>query len=173
MKLLIAILLLSFVYIIGWYQLHGQFINQLAQLAQQNQNFMVLLTASLYNPNVASGVWLDALCAFNGIIRNPATYSLVTCVCYGSATTVIPAGTLIQNNNNNVFYSTTDATIGNDGTVDVIFEAVESGAIPVDAGTVNNIITQVYGCFCSPECGVAYLMEENITTQLQIIKFMF
>lgn len=28
MKLLIAILLLSFVYIIGWYQLHGQFINQ-------------------------------------------------------------------------------------------------------------------------------------------------
>lgn len=124
---------------------NGQFINQLAQLAQQNQNFMVILTASLYNPNVASGIWLGALCAFNGIVINPATHSLVTCICYGSATTVIPSGTLIQNTNNNAFYSTTDATIGSDGTVSVIFEALDSGAIPVDAGTVNNIITQFYG----------------------------
>jgi hypothetical protein len=29
----------------------------------------------------------------------------------------------------------------------------------------------VYGCFCSPECGVAYLMEEKIDTSLKFERY--
>lgn len=124
---------------------NGQFINQLGQLAQQNQNFMTLLTSSLYNPDLATGLWLDALCSFNGILRNAGTYSTVTCTCYGSAGTVIPAGTLIQNTNGDVFSNTASVTIGSGGTITAFFQAVRDGIIPVTANTVNNIITQIYG----------------------------
>jgi hypothetical protein len=124
---------------------NGQLIQQLAYIAQNNQNFMVLLTASLYNPDITSGLWLDALCALNGIVRNPATFSKVTCVCTGSVGVVIPVNTLIQNTNGDVFSNLTTVTIGSGGTVNAEFQAVQSGVVGVVANTVNNIINQVYG----------------------------
>lgn len=124
---------------------NGQFINQLANVAVNNQNFMVLLTSSLYNPDVAQSVWLDALAAFNGIKRLPATYSTVTCTCAGSAGLLIPAGTQISNTSGDVFANIADATIGGDGTIDTVFQAISSGPIAVLAGTVNNIINKIYG----------------------------
>lgn len=34
-----------------------------------------------------------------------------------------------------------------------------------------NGVVHVYGCFCSPECGVAYLMKENIDTATKIERY--
>lgn len=124
---------------------NGQFINQLANVAVNNNNFMTLLTASLYNPQVATTVWLDAICAFNGIVRLPATYSVATCTCSGSSGVVIPANTQIANTSGDVFANASPGTIGAGGTVDIVFTAVESGLIPVDANTLTNIINKVYG----------------------------
>lgn len=124
---------------------NGQFVNQLANMQINNNNFMTTLTASLSNPNVASGIWLDSLCSFNGITRQPATYTTVTCTCNGSAGIVIPAGTQIADTDGNVYANNSAGTIGSGGTVDIVFTAVVSGAIPALAGTVNNIINKVYG----------------------------
>ncbi len=123
----------------------GQFVQQLANIAIQNQSFMVLLTASLYNPDVAQSVWLDAICALSGIKRIAATYSTVTCTCSGSSGTVIPMGTQISNTNGDIFASNADGTIGGGGTVSIVFTATSNGDIPVLAGTVINIINKVYG----------------------------
>ena len=122
----------------------GQFIYQLALIAQQNDNFMVELTASLYNPNVNSSVWLDAICALSGIVRSAATYSTVTCICSGSNGTVIPAGVLISSTNGDIFINSATVTISG-GTASAIFTAQQSGAIPVLANTLTNIVNQVYG----------------------------
>lgn len=123
---------------------NGQFVNQLANIAIQNQNFMVLLTGSLYNPDVAPSIWLDSLCAFNGIKREAATYSTVTCTCTGSDGTLIPLGTQIANTTGDIFASTANGTISS-GIATIVFKAVETGSVPVLAGTVNNIINKVYG----------------------------
>lgn len=142
---------------------NGQFVNQLAQMAQQNQNFMVLLTSSLYNPEVAASVWLDALCAFNGIVRGAVSSSTVTCTCSGSAGTLIGAGVLIANTNGDTFANSADVTIGVGGTVSATFVATIPGPISVLAGTVNNIVNQVYGwdSVTNPLDGVIGLPEQS------------
>jgi len=124
---------------------NGQFINQLAQMAQQNQNFMVTLTSGLYNPDIATTAWLDSLCALCGIQRLQATFSSVTCTCYGSSGVVIPTGTIIQSTNGDNFSLLNQITIGSGGTIDGTFIAINSGPIPVTVGSVNKIINQVYG----------------------------
>jgi|GEM_PF-5394871 uncharacterized phage protein gp47/JayE len=124
---------------------NGQFVSQLANIAIQNQNFMVLLTSGLYNPDVATSVWLYSICALLGITPTPATYSTVTCTCSGSAGTLIIAGTQIANSNGDVFASVADGTITLSGTVSIVFQAVNTGPVSVLAGTVNNIINKVYG----------------------------
>lgn len=124
---------------------NGQFINNLANVAINNQNFMVLLTSSLYNPDIAASVWLDAICALSGIDRIAASNSYATCVCTGSAGTVIPIDTQISNSNGDIFVNGTSGTIGSSGTIEIIFIAQQTGAVNVDAGTVNNIINKIYG----------------------------
>jgi uncharacterized phage protein gp47/JayE len=125
---------------------NGQFIDQLANIEINNQNFETTITSSLYDPNYAQSVWLDSLCALSGIVRQAATYSVVTCLCSGSAGTVIPAGTQISNPlTGDVFQNSTSGTIGSGGTVDIVFTAVSSGAVPVNANTITGIINSVYG----------------------------
>ena len=141
---------------------NGQFINQLAQVAQQNQNFMVMLTASLYNPAVAQGVWLEALAALSNITRSPALPSTVTCTCTGSDGTVIPAGVLIANTNGDVFVNQTTVTISS-GTASATFFSQQTGPIPVVANTVNSIINKVYGwdTVNNPSDGVTGSLQQS------------
>src|ERR1700733_1802182 len=48
--------------------------------------------ANQINPNLAGGVFLDAIFALTGSERNPQVYSTVPGLLTGVATTVIPAG---------------------------------------------------------------------------------
>lgn len=123
---------------------NGQFINELANWAINNQNF-ILTIVNLYNPNIASTVWLDAICAFSGIKRLAASSSYATCLCTGSAGTIIPSGTQISNTAGDVFASSSLSIIGSGGTVQIIFTAINTGEIPVESGTLTNIINKVYG----------------------------
>jgi len=47
-------------------------------------------------PASAEGVSLDGVCSITGTTRSPATYSTVTEALFGTATTVVPAGTIIS-----------------------------------------------------------------------------
>jgi len=124
---------------------NGQFIQQLANKLINNETFMTTLTTSTYNPNVNSGVWLDMICNLLGIYRQVATYSNAICTCFGSAGTVIPQGIQIVSTNGDIFQSQAVATIGVGGSIEMEFVAIVSGAVPVLANTLNNIITRIYG----------------------------
>ena len=124
---------------------NGQAINKFANMAIQNQNFMLLLTNAIYNPDIASSVWLDALCAPLGIKRLASSQSYVNCLCLGSAGTVIPAGTQISSTNGDIFTNLAGGTIDQTGQTTIIFTAVQTGPIAVLANTLTNIVNSIYG----------------------------
>ena len=76
MKLLLAILLLSLVYIIGWYQLHGQFINEWFRKWQYYLIFLSVPTTyvsikaiKLVNDYFEGKIWPNRILTFTiGII---------------------------------------------------------------------------------------------------------
>lgn len=125
--------------------INGQFIQELTNLSVEVEAAKSLLYDGLYNPNVASGIWLDSICAWLDIIRKPATPTVVNCVCTGLSGTTIPIGSQILNTNGDVFYNENIITIPSGGSVTAPFRAALTGKIPASAGTVNRIIQQLSG----------------------------
>lgn len=82
-------------------------------------------------PNSARGQSLDRLCAFAGVVRDPATAARLKVRMYGNKGAVVPAAFQISGAGR-VFYIDTDYTIGADG-------SVECHAICTEAGTAGNI----------------------------------
>lgn len=101
--------------------------------------------ANQINPNVAGGVFLDAIWALTGGSRLPATPSTVTATIAGVAGTLVPAGSQAQTAAGDVFQLTSGVTIPGGGSIDGIFQSVASGPIPIGAGALNQIVTNVIG----------------------------
>lgn len=123
----------------------GLLIQELTNDALEVQDVQVLLYNGLYDPNKAPDVWLDAICAWLGLVRKPATQSEVTCQITGLSGTVIPANSQILNTNGDIFYNPTSITIGAGGTATATFLSQAFGAIPCDAGTLTRIVQQISG----------------------------
>ena len=85
------------------------------------------------NPNLATGVWLDAICALFDISRIAATPTTVTATLIGTNGTLIPSGTRAQTTAGDIFQLITDTNIVTGGTVDAIFQSEIFGAIPCGA----------------------------------------
>lgn len=103
--------------------------------------------ANQINPNVAGGVFLDAIMALSGIQRTPAQPSTVLCTLTGVVGTIIPAGSQAAvNTTGALFELVSQTTIPVGGTITgVLFQSVETGAIGADSGTLTNIISNVLG----------------------------
>lgn len=102
--------------------------------------------ANQINPNIAGGVYLDAIMALLGLQRIAATRTLVPNVSItGVASTVISAGTEAQNAEGDIFRTVTGVVIGMDGTAVVDFVAVEYGPIVCPANTLTQIVSNVLG----------------------------
>lgn len=125
--------------------INGQFIQELTNLGVEVEAAKSLLYDGLYNPNVASGIWLDSICAWLDIVRKPATPTVVNCLCTGLSGTIIPINSQILNTNGDVFYNESIITIPVGGSVTAPFRAALTGEIPSSAGTVNRIIQQLSG----------------------------
>ena len=97
------------------------------------------------NPNEATGIYLDSLCALTGCERHEATRSSVLATLTGVAGTVIPANSEATTTDGTVFYLENEATIGENGTVDARFLSQQTGAIPCAAGELVNISTNITG----------------------------
>lgn len=101
--------------------------------------------ANQINPNLAGGVFLDALLALTGSERVPAVRSTVTGILIGTTGTIIPAGSQVRDSaHNEIFESLSTATLTG-GQASVVFRAINDGAISVGIGTLNKIITPVLG----------------------------
>lgn len=114
----------------------------LARAAVADNNAVV---ANQINPNLAGGVFLDALLALTGSARLTDTSTVVSCTLTGVQGTIIPMGVLAQDTNSNQYASQVQAVIGSGGTVTVNFAAVLPGPITVAAGALSSIVTGVLG----------------------------
>jgi len=101
--------------------------------------------ANQFNPNMAGGIFLDAICGMMGLSRTAATRTTVTATLTGTSGTIIYAGATAQTTAGDIFELTTTTTIPVSGTIDALFQSVELGAIPCAAGTLTTIIDSVLG----------------------------
>lgn len=102
--------------------------------------------ANQINPNIAGGVFLDALLALTGMQRNvqqPTVVSGVTLT--GVAGTVIGVGAQAKTSAGDLFQLTSTVTIPLGGTTTGNFQSVEYGQIPCAGSALNIIVTAILG----------------------------
>lgn len=101
--------------------------------------------ANQINPNIAGGVFLDAILALTGAQRTPATASTVVANVTGVALTVIPTTAVAVTTDGYQFSPETAITIGAAGTASGTFIALTTGPIGVPIGALNKISVGVPG----------------------------
>lgn len=102
--------------------------------------------ANQINPNLAGGVFLDAIWALTGGQRYDATYSVCSGVeLLGLPGTFIPAGSQASLADGSLFASVSDVTLDGVGAGVVDFQAVEAGPIAASVGALNQVVTAVLG----------------------------
>jgi hypothetical protein len=102
--------------------------------------------ANQFNPNLAGGVFLDAIAALTGSARIPAVYSTVSADLAGVPGTVIAAGKQAKETVHGELFELVDAvTLNGGGTGTGTFRAVNPGAITALADTLTQIVDGVIG----------------------------
>lgn len=102
--------------------------------------------ANQINPNLAGGVFLDAIWAITGGRRFTATPSIVRgAVLAGVPTTIIPEGAIATTAVGDRFILTSPVVLGIDGTGPGVFQSEILGPIPAAIGALNQIATSVLG----------------------------
>lgn len=98
------------------------------------------------DPNKATGLQLDILCALTGITRSEGTPSVVNLTLSGVAGTIIPAGSEIESTENGSRWTVDSAsTIGGGGTVVASATCTVNGATEASAGAITRIIGTISG----------------------------
>lgn len=102
--------------------------------------------ANQINPNLAGGVFLDAILALTGSQRDVDEQSTVTATLTGVSGTVIPAGVIAATNlDGDQFELITTVIIEPSGSVSAEFRSVEFGPIPAAAASLTQIVEGVLG----------------------------
>lgn len=102
--------------------------------------------ANQINPNLAGGVFLDAIWALTGGQRLSATYSVLPGVqLLGLPGTLVPAGSQASLADGTLFASVSDVTLDGGGNGVVDFQAIEAGPIAANIGALTQIVTAVLG----------------------------
>jgi uncharacterized phage protein gp47/JayE len=119
-------------------------IEALSRIAVADNNVAL---ANQINPNIAGGVFLDALMQLLGLQRMPATNSTVSCTITGVVGTSIPAGAQISNSDGSVVFEIISLTvIPTGGSIsNVPFQSVLTGAIAAPANTLTTIVSNILG----------------------------
>lgn len=103
--------------------------------------------ANQINPDIAGGIWLDALWALTRGKRRAATASKLSGVVFsGVPQTPIPAGSLASVASSGARFKTiVDLVIGSGGSVVGSMEAVDPGPVSAPAGSLTEIASTVLG----------------------------
>lgn len=145
----------------------GMLITSLTKvIANKNANF--LFFANQFNPANATGTFQDALAELYFLSRKPATSSTVMCECRGLPGTVLNGEDEIEpaqavSVNGDVFVCVNTVTIPSSGVIITQFKSKETGIIPVNANTINQIYNRVSGwdSVNNPNAGVVGTLIEN------------
>ncbi|WBA58480.1 baseplate J/gp47 family protein [Providencia stuartii] len=102
--------------------------------------------ANQINPDLAGGIFLDAIWALMGGQRFDATHSFLSQVQFtGIADTIIPKGSQAASLNGDLFETTKTLIIGQDGSVTGDMRSIETGAIECGVGQLNKVASSVLG----------------------------
>lgn len=99
------------------------------------------------DPNNAAGLQLDNISMMVGVTREAATYSTAIVNCTGTNGTIILEGSLIEGGGplgTSRWAATANGTITG-GTVAVVFQAVDPGAVEATIGALDTIVTAISG----------------------------
>ncbi len=120
-----------------------------AETAARNTVLRIIATVlNQINPNLAGGIFLDALGMLTNVQRQAASYTLVPSVTLtGAPTTIVPEGSQASLGvGGEIFQSLSTVTLDDNGKATVDFQALNSGAIAVMSGQLNAILpNQVLG----------------------------
>ena len=102
--------------------------------------------ANNINPNIAGGVFLDAIGFLTGIQRTEQTQTLVTNVqLNGAAGTIIPANSQASTAAGDIFLSAAQVILNGAGVAHVNFYSQAYGPIPCAANALVNVVSSVLG----------------------------
>lgn len=108
-------------------------------------NDLFLDITNQVDPAYANGRMQDAIARIYFLERNPAEPTVVTATCGGAVGTVIPVGALAKTADGSIYVCTLRGTIPPSGTIDLPFEAVQTGPIPCVPGSLNTIYQAIPG----------------------------
>jgi hypothetical protein len=125
---------------------------------------MLAQLANMMNPNIAGGIFLDAICAFLGLARESATYTVCpACTITGSPNIIFAAGQLQAKGTTSGDYFTNVAAVQLSalGTATIDFQCQTPGPIEAPADDLS-IATQVLGWeTIDSTLGVPGLLEQS------------
>ncbi|EJD6475158.1 baseplate J/gp47 family protein [Providencia rettgeri] len=102
--------------------------------------------ANQINPDLAGGIFLDAIWALMGGQRFDATHSFLYQVKFtGITETIIPKGSQAATLNGDLFETTKTLIIGKDGSVTGDMRAIETGTVECGVGQLNKVASSVLG----------------------------
>ena len=121
---------------------NGFLVQQITNALIDKQNEMLTCYNNL-NPELASGQFLDSICAFNQIYRKLPTQSYATLLLTGLNGTIIPQNSQVLNENGDIFYTKYELIIGSNGTVLGVFYSELYGEISIQS--INRIYDTISG----------------------------
>lgn len=102
--------------------------------------------ANQINPNIAGGVFLDAIWALTGGQRIAATQSVARLVnLAGTPGTLIPAGSQARTGTSTIWETLSDVTLDALGAAAVDMRALDFGPVPAPIGAINTVVSGVLG----------------------------
>lgn len=122
----------------------GQLASSLTAIIGNKNDQFVAITQGV-DPAYADGRMQDGIARIYFIERNPAQPTVVQVTCTGIVGVVIPAGSLAQAVDGNLYQATTSGTIGADGTVAMSFACVTTGPIACPTASLTTIYRTVTG----------------------------
>ena len=117
--------------------------SETALIGQKNNEIAYI--ANQVNPSFASGIWQDAIGEIYFINRIPGAGTVVAATCTGAVGTVIPAGSVAQDNNGYLYTALSAGTIPSTGNVTISFQNQTQGPIACNIGALNTIYTAIAG----------------------------
>ena len=120
--------------------------------------------ANQINPELAGGVFLDAICALTGLQRDSATRTQVLgVVVTGQPSTLIPAGVRARTTAGDLFESVGAVVLDSLGQGSVSFQSVEFGPVPCAPGTLTQVVDSVLGweTVTNPNAGTPGTLQQS------------
>lgn len=114
-----------------------------ASVDDKNDQFVFL--TNMFDPAFATGRYQDALARIYYITRKPALPTVVAATCVGGQGVNIPAGSLAQAEDGNIYTCTDGGTIDNTGSIVLNFSCNTLGPIACAAGSLNKIYRAIPG----------------------------